>query len=133
MKNKTFIFILISALALMCFSAAHGQTATTNPKSDTLKCAGITAKGLQCKSTWVEDNGFCRVHNPKKITCGSPKANGEPCKQAVNQAGDKCAFHVAKLSQAEMLKFPNYKKADKEYGQDNRFSDQWCELAAKVN
>lgn len=94
MKNKTFIAILLAAFALICTGAAYGQSSTI--KSDTVKCAGINTKGLPCKSTWVEHNGFCRVHNPDKITCGAPKANGEPCRQVVSHEGETCSYHSAK-------------------------------------
>lgn len=34
------------------------------------------------------------------------------------------------LTGKELQTFPNYRNADLAFGQDNRFSDQWCELAA---
>jgi len=120
--------LILLAFTLIAFSTAQGQ-ATVNPKSDTLQCQGITSKGLQCKSTWVTD-GFCRVHNPNKSTCSGITAKGLPCKAVVSHSGDLCGIH-SKLTGEDLKLFPNYKQADKEYGQDNRFSDQWCELAAK--
>jgi hypothetical protein len=104
MKNKAFILILISAFAILCFSAANAQTkpgaggndsGAVNP-SDSVKCSGITSKGLQCRSKWVEANGYCRVHNPDKLICGQTKANGEPCKNVVNTKGELCHVHKVK-------------------------------------
>jgi hypothetical protein len=98
MKNKTFILLLIASFAIMCFSAAHGQSKsqTGESQSDSVKCAGITTKGLQCQSKWVDHNGYCRQHNPDKVTCSQNKANGEPCKNVVNHEGDLCHMHRAK-------------------------------------
>lgn len=100
MKNKL-ILLLISGLALT-FSATQAQSKpqTGDHKADTLKCAGITSKGLACRSTWIEQDGYCRSHNPNKITCGQKKANGEPCKNVVTAKGDLCHVHKTKLATA---------------------------------
>jgi len=95
--KKTFLLLLISGLALT-FSTTQGQSKpqTGDHKADTVKCAGITSKGLACRSTWLDHNGYCRNHNPDKLTCGQNKANGEPCKNVVNHEGDLCHVHKSK-------------------------------------
>jgi len=128
MKAQKFLAVIISIFALVAFLAGP-STAQALQTGDTLKCKGTTIKGLACNSTWIT-NGYCRSHNPDRITCLGITAKGEQCKSIVSHTGDLCHVH-SKLTGEELTTFPNYKQADSKFGQDSRFSDQWCELAAK--
>ncbi len=136
LKSLTWVdLILWSAPVLILFLAScsplHAQDSQAKPKTDTLKCLGLKANGLNCQSTFVMKSGFCRMHDPDRILCSATKADKTPCKMVVNQAGETCHIHAEKLTPEELAKFPNYQQADKQLGKNYRFSDSWCELASK--
>lgn len=71
--------ILITVFALLLAIAAFTQTP---------HCKGTTAKGVPCRSTFIDSTGYCRYHNPNRILC-----THAGCHNVVKTKGSYCRFH----------------------------------------
>lgn len=84
--------IVIASLLIALTSIAISQEVKK-------QCKGITTKGVQCMNRQVGE--YCHYHNPAKPKCGDPDSegkrqltsNGQPCKNPVKKAGEKCWRH----------------------------------------
>jgi hypothetical protein len=79
MKRIALLIALIIAVV-----AANAQ--------DGKRCAGITAKKVQCRNV-VTVGSHCHHHNPSGLKCGALTSKKTPCKMKVSKAGERCKFH----------------------------------------
>ena len=47
-----------------------------------MQCVGLNKKGKRCgwKGVHVNENGYCKLHDPRALLCGHATKSGSPCK-----------------------------------------------------